>query len=182
MILASPGLKSQDLALEAARERLVVLTDRTMYISGESVRFAVSLVHPENSVPEVFSRIVYCELITGEGNKIAGGKYVLQNFSGKGCLTIPEETISGICFLKVYTHFMRNTSTSDYTYIPLKIINPFKDEVLPGNEAPLTPLWESIPPEPASGKESLILLSGKTNFSPREEIRLDISVNAENEV
>ena len=35
LISAGPGLKSQDLFINAAGERIQACTDRTMYISGE---------------------------------------------------------------------------------------------------------------------------------------------------
>ena len=105
---------------------------------------------------------------------MASGKYLLQNASGQGCITIPEETISGIYFLKFYTRFMRNTGTDEYKYIMLKIINPFKTEVFKGNSASDTADLRRNNTRIHTGDPSLNLFSGKNIFSPREEIRLNI--------
>jgi hypothetical protein len=171
------GLKAQDLFVNAAGERIQVCTDRTMYVSGEKVFFSAVIFNVKGQVAEKFSRTFYCELITPDGNKIVSRKYLLQNSSGQGCLTIPEETISGIYFLKFYTRFMRNISTDEYKYIMLKIINPFKTEVLSGNDAFDTTDLPGNNMEIHAGDQSLDILSGKKTFSPREEIRLNIRGN-----
>jgi len=167
-------VKSQDLFVNAAGERIQACTDRTMYVSGEKVFFSVVVFNEKNITPEEFSRTFYCELITPDGKKIADGKYLLQNSTGQGCLTIPDEIISGIYFLKFYTRFMRNISAVEYKYIILKIINPNKTEVLSWNDTPDTTDMAGKNRELPAGDHSLNILSGKKNFSPREEIRLNI--------
>ena len=176
------GLKSQDLFVDNAKERFEVCTDRTMYASGEKVFFSTILFNEQDSLAEEFSRILYCELITPAGNKIAGGKYLLKNSSGQGCLVIPEEAISGIYFLKFYTRFMRNNSTDDYTYTMLKIINPFKTEVLAGSDIVDTKAIAGNNPGVRVGNQALKIISDKNTFSPRDEIRLHIHVNPVNKV
>jgi hypothetical protein len=177
LISVCPGLKSQDLFVNAEGERIQVCTDRTMYVSGEKVLFSAFIFNTTDHFSKEFSRTFYCELITPDGHKITGGKYLLQNSSGQGCLTIPEETISGIYFLKFYTRFMRNISTDEYKYIMLKIINPYKTEVLSGNDAVDTIDLAGNNTVVHEGDQSLNILSGKKTFSPREEIRLNIRGN-----
>ena len=177
LISVCSGLKSQDLFINAAGERIQACTDRTMYVSGEKILFSAVIYNVKDSLAEEYSRTLYCELVTPDGKKVARGKYLLQNLSGQGCLVIPEETISGIYFLKFYTRFMRNISTDEYKYILLKIINPYKTEVLSGNVA-----FDTTDPvknnrEVPAGDQSLNILSGKKTFSPREEIRLNIRGN-----
>jgi len=160
------GLKAQNILAGAAGERIQVCTDRTLYVSGEKVLFSAVIFNEKHLFAEEFSRTFYCELITPDGNKIVSRKYLLQNSSGQGCLTIPEETISGIYFLKFYTRFMRNISTDEYKYIMLKIINPFKTEVLSGNDAFDTTDLSGKNKEVHEGDQSLNNLSGKKTFSP----------------
>ena len=177
LVILCPEVKSQDFCTNAAGERIQVCTDRTMYVSGEKVHFSAVIFNVTNRPPDEFSRIFYCELITPEGKRIAGGKYPLQKFAGQGSIAIPEETISGIYFLKFYTRLMRNIGADEYKYIRLKIINPYKTEVLPGNDVADTtdPATTSMGLSPDSNV--LKILSGKRSFSPREEIRLSIRVN-----
>ncbi|MBE0648773.1 MAG: hypothetical protein IH596_13465 [Bacteroidales bacterium] len=176
-----PALKAQDLLPDAAGERIEAVTDRTLFISGEEIFFSVAVCQPIESNAQVFSRVFYCELISPDGNRIAGSKYPLQDFNGEGSLTIPEETISGIYFLKFYTRFMRNNNTGGYTYIMLKIINPFKAEILKGYDLTDADTW--IEPHVKTDEmTSVLTLPGdKTRFAPRSNVEVTISAKSRNE-
>ena len=177
LLLACLGLRAQNLFTGAAGERIQVCTDRTMYVSGEKVFFSAVVYHLNENVKTEFSRIFYCELITPDGKKIAGRKFLLQNSTGQGCVTIPQETVSGIYFLKCYTRFMRNAGTHQYKYVMLKIINPFKSEVLTGNYAHDTTVQEGNSMKLPGTDESMTIISGKNTFAPREKVRLSIIGN-----
>ncbi|TSA28847.1 MAG: hypothetical protein D4R67_03065 [Bacteroidetes bacterium] len=174
LLSACPWLRSQDVEGPAAGERIAVCTDRTLYVSGEQVLFSVSTYDGSDPFAEPVSRIFYCEMITPDGTRIAGGKYPLSHAAGEGCLTIPEETLTGIYFLKCYTRIMRNLPTDTYAYILLKIINPSKPEVLPERDAPDTIAWAGNNREAPPGELSLTILSDSRRFAPREEVRLTI--------
>ncbi len=169
------GLKAQNHVFDEAAERIAVFTDRTMYVSGEKVFFSAVIYNIQNTPMNEVSRVFYCELITHDGTRIASGKYLLENAAGQGCLTIPEELISGIYYLKFYTRFMRNTSTDEYKYIMLKIINPFKTEVLSGTEAIDTAFRAMNGGDGVTGGMRIRFLSEKKIFAPREEVRINIT-------
>lgn len=164
--------QSQDMPAGATIERIQAITDRTMFISGEKICFSAIVYHGQDHIAQESSRVLYCELITPEGSRVSGGKYLLENSSAQGCLMIPDETISGVYYLKFYTRFMRNGSTDDYKYIMLKIINPVRTEVLPGKERPDSTLPAG--PKDALTDPLLTIASEKNTFFTREEIRLDI--------
>jgi hypothetical protein len=178
LISVSPGLKSQDAPAGSFAERLQVCTDRTMYISGEKILFSAVIIHENDNLAGEFSRILYCELITTEGNRIAGGKYLIESSSGQGCLQVPEETITGIYYLKSYTRFIRNAGPEAYHYILLKIINPYKAEVLTGPAVDDT----IYSPGKGIGEQHTDLLMSispdKKRYSARENITLTITGNA----
>lgn len=165
-------LRSQDIPASTVPERLEVCTDRTMYISGENILFS-AIIFSNND----YSHILYCELIAPGGNRISGGKYQAENSSFQGCLQIPEETITGIYYLKSYTRFMRNGSPESYHYIMLKIINPYRAEVLTAYEAEDTvfPAGEKTG-GPLSDMPLSISLEKKI-YAPREGIRFTVSGN-----
>jgi len=73
LVSVGPALWSQDLSGRLAGEHLQACSDRTLYVSGERIFFSV---FGSNGNPEAISRIFYCELITPDGNRIAGGKYL----------------------------------------------------------------------------------------------------------
>jgi len=174
MISICSGLRSQDLFTGSGGERIEVCTDRTMYISGEKVFFTAVIYNLKNDDQAEYSRVFYAELITPSGHKITARKYLLRNFSGQGCIKIPKETISGIYFLKFYTRFMRNIPAGEYEYVMVKIVNPSKTEVLSGKND-YNPANEIQPTLKSTGYIlSINSGSGKTTFSPREEISLKI--------
>ena len=143
VMMAGGRLSAQEKTATAA-ERIQVCTDRTMYISGERIFFSAVVYNPADPSKEAISRIFYGELVTPDGNRIAGGKYLLEHSRGEGCLTIPEETISGIYYIRFYTRFMRNEGPGHYKFIMLKIVNPVKSEVLASKSetrAPVQPAY-----------------------------------------
>lgn len=175
LISVSTGLKSQDTTVVSAWERVNICIDRTMYISGEKILFSALVINEQVTAGNEFSRILYCELITPEGNHIAGGKYPVMNSSAQGCLQIPEETITGIYYLKSYTRFMRNGGTDGYHYTMLKIINPYKSEVNTGVED----VDNSNTPDKIKNDQQpdlpLSITPDKNKYSSRENITLKIA-------
>ncbi len=131
-------------------EKITLFTDRNIYVVGESIYFSAFITITDNTrnhrsdkkdllkilsknSPTNFSDISYIELITPNGEKIAEGKYIIQNRVSSGNLNIPKDIITGNYFLRAYTKYMRNFSPYSYSYIPLKIINPNSKEVLSSN-------------------------------------------------
>ena len=181
VMMAGGRLSAQEKTATAA-ERIQVCTDRTMYISGERIFFSAVVYNPADPSKEAISRIFYGELVTPDGNRIAGGKYLLEHSRGEGCLTIPEETISGIYYIRFYTRFMRNEGPGHYKFIMLKIVNPVKSEVLASKSETRAPV------QPAhSGKGDTLLqipsmLPDQKIYAPREVVRVaipqDVSVTA----
>lgn len=178
MISVTTGLRSQDLFHDAGGERILVFTDRTTYIAGEEVLFSAMVYHGNNLLPEDFSRIFYGELITPDGVKIAGGKYPLQQSAGWGSLRIPDETISGIYYLKFYTRFMRNTGPKEYMYIMLKIINPYNTDVLPGKDVIDTATMSLNHGGRGKDTQIISLSPDKETFLPRGQVRLRINLGS----
>jgi hypothetical protein len=74
---------------------------------------------------------------------------------------------------------MRNVSTEEYQYIMLKIINPFKTEVLPGKDAVDTTRPTANKMETPGADQSLQITTLKRTYAPREEIRLTITGDKE---
>lgn len=170
-----PDLRSQEVDTGLTGERIEAFTDRTMYVSGEKIRFSVYADFNDDLIPKYTSRIMYCELITPSGVRITGGKYLLNQHTGDGALTIPSEVISGNYYLKFYTRGMRNCGPGCYTYLSIKIINPYKTDVLSGNTSPsgtTEPSPKSV--TNATGDSGARIICRKHSFKPREEITLDI--------
>lgn len=120
-------LVASQMLSQPLKERVILFTDRNLFISGETIQFT-ALIKSETDSNSV-SRILYCELITGGGRRMAGGKYATENSAVSGHLAIPAELVSGIYYLKAYTKTMRNEGPSVYSYDLIKVVNPYSDEV-----------------------------------------------------
>lgn len=115
---------------QSAEEKVALFTDRSIYISGEQIHFFASVFYVQGSDPESQSKVVYCELITPDGNKIAENKSLVNESSAEGCIDIPTEQISGVYYLRAYTKVMRNYGPETYSYAQIRIVNPDRKEVL----------------------------------------------------
>jgi hypothetical protein len=116
--------------LTQIRDSVKVYTDRSLYISGESIQFSAFAVELEEMHTGPVSRILYIELISPSGIKHSAAKFFTEGSRWSGSLAIPSNLITGLYYLKSYTKMMRNTGPLAYSYIPLRIINPTRPEVL----------------------------------------------------
>jgi hypothetical protein len=108
-------------------ENAKLCTDRAFYISGEEIQFSGWIF--TDSSNEIFSEVVYVELLDPLGQKINQQKYYLNENGFQGKISIPESLISGYYNLRAYTKYMRNGSADAFPKVALKIVNPFLIEV-----------------------------------------------------
>lgn len=120
LFISAQGYKSS-----SQNDRVILCSDRNIYIAGEIVRFAV---HVSNEAG-LTSNVVYIELISPEGQRIVSGKYSIENQAASGSFAIPSDVTTGYYYLKAYTKWMRNFSVTEYFFSSVKIINPYRQEV-----------------------------------------------------
>ena len=109
-------------------EKITLLTDRNLYITGENIKF-VAILQTEDSSPQpTKSLVLYCELITPDGENINGNKFIIENNLSSGNLLIPADISSGIYYLRAYTRYMRNQGPSSFSYTIIKIVNAGRNE------------------------------------------------------
>jgi hypothetical protein len=173
LALVAAKVTAQDIPGTYPAESVMTCTDRTMYISGEKIYFSARIITENANSTNDLSRILYCELITPEGTRIAGGKYSVLNSSANGCLAIPDDAITGFYYLKSYTKMMRNGGTDRYHFARLKVINPGKADVIPANEIPETENLISGKPADPGFKISM----DKNIYHPGDKANLTISGN-----
>ena len=149
---------------------LRVFTDRNLYISGEPVRISGFILSDFGPDLSEGSKVIYHELIRPDGTSISAGKFPVVHSFSEACLIIPEETISGYYYLKSYTKWMRNGKPEDYSFILLKIINPFSSEVLKNDEENASISKNQI----QADSSRFLLNSGKTSYLAGEEVRISV--------
>ena len=76
-----------------------------------------------------WSRVIYIHLINPEGRSFRQGKFHADCHGASGSLEIPEDLLTGNYYLCAYTKWMRNFSPDRYSYVPVKIINPYSEEL-----------------------------------------------------
>lgn len=159
---------------ESANEKVYLFTDRSLYITGESVCFSAFL----ESNNQTASGVLYIELITPDGVRISAQKLLLENRFASSSIALPPDMLSGVYYLKAYTKWMRNFSVADYTYIPLKIVNPSRTEILQSNR--LSP--DSLPfLSQALSKPNILIQTNAENYTKREHGTIGLQLPTNNE-
>jgi hypothetical protein len=157
---------------QAARieEQVSAYTDRSLYLSGEDIRFLAHL--QTTGLPEgsEWSRILHVELFSASGMQQARGKYRLQKGAASGTLRIPEGVLTGSYYLRLYTRWMRNRLPDHYAYLPLRIVNP-RTEAL----AESRPIGQnSISLRPVTVKDAGLDFAMPSSCLRGDTVRLDL--------
>jgi hypothetical protein len=167
------GLYSQLSDNQHVSNQLVLFTDRTLYVAGEEIRFSVMPVR-NNFLPEIAdSRILYVELITPGGHRIAGDKYNIEKGKGSGCLTVPGDVLSGGYYLRAYTRYMRNVGPAAYPCVGVKLINTTNSNILTGNGSiPVTARKDTLSMQ--QDLEIDVATTNRKEYKTRERVELSI--------
>ena len=167
-------LNGQQYQSKITGEKVVLFSDRTLYITGEKILFSAFLQSEVEMNQAEMSRVLYCELISPDGNKITGNKYLIKNSSAFGYLAIPKDIISGIYYLRAYTKFMRNRGPLYYNYTSIKIVNPKRNEVqaITYNNY----LSEGLTRDENQEKtrDSFLISPEKSQYAPRDTVQISI--------
>lgn len=192
-------IKCQIINSNLNEENLNLFADRTLYISGEQIQFATYLfthnkssninISNINNIDDLdklvknlkkqpqktyFSNVIYVELITPKGDKIVGGKFKSENSFSSGCITIPKDIITGIYYIRAYTKAMRNNDPYNYSYASVKIVNPYKPDILSYNYIN-KPLKDSVSViDTIKTQEFLNVSLDKKEYSTRDSVNIKI--------
>ena len=109
-------------------EKVDLLCDRSVYISGEPISFTGHLSFLNDST--YMSEVAYVEIISPDGQRLNKAKFSIVDGSFDGQILIPVDAISGYYFLRSYTKWMRNGSPENYAYIKFKLINPLQEDMM----------------------------------------------------
>ena len=158
-------------------ERVVLFSDRTLYIAGEKILFSAFIKSKVETNQAESSRILYCELLTPDGNKIASDKFLITNYSSSGSLDIPNDITTGIYYLRAYTRHMRNWGPSCYHYSLVKIVNAYRSDVQALETD--TNLHEGtvLTGVAQKSENSLRISSDKSQYYTRDTVNIQIDCN-----
>jgi hypothetical protein len=150
-------------------EKLLVFTDRSLYAVNESIRFSATLQSGTGSLPGPGSEVIYIELVNASGEAVAKGKYSLSENRSSGQLSIPSTTASGNYYLRSYTRWMRNFGAANFTYLPIRVVNPYSKNMEDGRWEPGKP-GLSIKPK---DHPAVICSTNKTSYGAGEMVHAE---------
>jgi len=107
-----------------------ILTDRSIYVAGEDIRFSLFYRRPDGPDGTDWSKVFYVELVSPSGDAFSRTKIKIDSTGPGGVVEIPMDLPSGTYFLKGYTKWMKNYGPSTYTYLSVDVVNPVIKTVL----------------------------------------------------
>lgn len=104
-------------------EKVVVVTDRELYISGEKILFTAKVIVEDGNSDSDLSKVLYVELFK-EKSAIVQAKFRIENGLVQGYIQLPNELLSGNYYLRAYTMLMRNGKPENFFNTLIKVVNP----------------------------------------------------------
>ena len=153
-------------------DNVLLQTDRSIYLTGEQVHFLATVWNGEDLNKPVQSKVLYCEIITPDGDKIAGDKFLINQSSVGACINIPDNLLTGYYYIRAYTKLMRNYGPESYGYKQIRIINPGSVEMLSTGNSQSTTDLKMILTSSDGFKDMLRVSSDKTAYSTRDTITI----------
>lgn len=163
---------------ETSGESVVLYCDREIYGLNEQIHYFASYSAPIELEGASWSSVLYMELISWDGTKQASSKVLIKHGEASGIIGIPENIPSGVYYLRAYTLWMRNYSPLSYTYLPLKILNPYNQEMLERpaeGDSNLQPLARKA----TEITEGIVLTDLKDQYECREQVEFDLQISEE---
>src|SRR5664279_1767838 len=112
--------------LSSPQEKLYIHTDKTFYLTGETIWLKTYLVDASFHRPLGVSSISYIEVLNRDLKPVLQAKIVMKKGFGNGYLVIPGFLNSGNYVLRGYTNWMKNFSPDFYFEQPITIVNTMK--------------------------------------------------------
>ncbi len=107
-------------------EKLYVHTDQDLYLTGETLWFAMYYVDGVLHRPENISKVGYVEILDKDNRPVLQTKISLKNGHGNGALFLPATINTGNYHLRAYTQWMKNFDPELYFYKTINIVNTFR--------------------------------------------------------
>lgn len=107
---------------EAPEEKVFVHTDKSFYLTGETMWFKAYIVNASTNRPSAISKVVYVELLDGKAKPVL--QAMIENRqSADGSFVLPASLNSGTYTLRAYTAWMKNFDDAFFFQTPIQIVN-----------------------------------------------------------
>lgn len=167
------------------REKLFIITDREIYITGEQVRVKVYEMDELSCLPVGFSKIVYLEMLNAGNNPVRQARIRVEGTSGSAVFRLSDTLSSGNYLLRAYTSWMENFPENHFSYTTITVINPFKDlndlvtqiaGQVNGNSLPYVESNELTCKEATDDRIKITASTDRKKYGMRDRVKIDISV------
>jgi hypothetical protein len=176
------------LKIASFQEKLLIHTDRDIYMTGEQVWVKVYKMDRLTGIPSDLSKVVYLELLDNSNNTVNQIKIWTPGTSGSTGFRLSDTLSSGNYLIRAYTKWMTNYSEDLFFYKTLTIINPFKniDRLITPiggqvNNKGISSLTENqsageVPDYENENQINIKAIPQKNEYLAREKVMVDISV------
>jgi hypothetical protein len=167
-----------DIKPEEARklvEKVMLITDRETYCVDEDILFSAFNVSSVDMHSTDWSNVLYIELISPDGEAFVSAKFALTNDGTSGSLPIPRTVLTGNYYLRAYTRWMRNYSPNCFFYKMIKVINPFRAELLEPRVEKIAE--ESEVKSTPENSNDLHIKVVNSSIQKRESVNIEISAS-----
>ncbi len=170
-VQAQPEIAGKDVT--KLIEKSVLVTDRETYCVDEDILFSAFNISSLALRNAAWSNVLYVELISPNGEAFVRRKYKYNEIGTNGSLRIPNNMLTGNYYLRAYTRWMRDYSPYNYFYKMVKVINPFRPELLETSGNAI--LNESEVKIPLPNTTDLFLKIDRKNYNKRDQVKIEIS-------
>lgn len=123
LLLTLPAIGNSLAAQKMISEKVVLATDRHLYLSGEKILFSAKVFFDNGNGDATLSKIIYLELFKN-GKALVQAKFKLENGFASGNIQLPNEMLSGNYYLRAYTRLMLNGEAENFYNTLIKVVNP----------------------------------------------------------
>jgi len=118
------------------QEKIFIHTDRSSYITGETIWFKIYCVDGSLHQAPAISKVAYLELLDADHKAVLQTNIALNDDgAGNGTLFLPASISSGNYLIRAYTNWMKNADADFFYHQQITIINPFVNSI---STAPLS--------------------------------------------
>ncbi len=116
--------KFEDQVTFTHQEKVFLDTDRSLYITGETIWISGYCTDASVHIPTDLSKVLNIELLDAEGQSIKQERIQLAQGFGKGQMFVSPDIKSGHYVLRAFTNWMKNFDPGFVFQKQLSIINP----------------------------------------------------------
>ncbi len=168
------------------KEKIVINTDRSIYIAGEKVLVKLFKMDGNTCRPADVSKVVYLEMLDDSNNPLNQARIRVEGTSGSAAFRLSDTLRSGNYLLRAYTSWMENFSEHFFSYISITVLNPFKSlrelsltDTEKANNSDLSYTWsDEYNCDLVSDNHIIVKTTlDKKKYGTRDAVKLDISVS-----